>query len=126
MNCFKLAFSNFKRNAESYFLYIFAMIFSVVVYYNFASIKYNPQLTKVQSVNQYVKPLAETAIVIFILFLLFFIWFSNSLFLKQRKREIGIYAFMGVDNSNIGKMFAVEILITGITSLYQDFLLEYF
>lgn len=123
MNCFKLAFSNFKRNAESYFLYIFAMIFSVVVYYNFASIKYNPQLIKVQSINQYVKPLAEVAIVIFVLFLLFFIWFSNSLFLKQRKREIGIYAFMGVDNSNIGKMFAAEILITGITSLLSGLLI---
>lgn len=117
MNCFKLAFSNFKRNAKSYSLYLFAMIFSVAVYYNFVSLKYNPQLLSVQSVNQYVKPLAECSIIIFILFLIFFIWFSNSLFLKQRKREVGIYAFMGVDNSSIGKMFAAEIFIMGVVSL---------
>lgn len=117
MNCFSMAYGNVKRNIKNYTLYIIAMIFSVVVYYNFLSIRYNKQLLEVQSLNIYVKSLSEAVIILLLLFLIFFIWFSNSLFLKQMKKEIGIYAFMGVSNSEIALMFSIEIFFVGIVSI---------
>lgn len=117
MNCFSMAYGNVKRNIKNYTLYIIAMIFSVVVYYNFLSIRYNKQLLEVQSLNIYVKSLSEAVIILLLLFLIFFIWFSNSLFLKQMKKEIGIYAFMGVSNSEIALMFSIEIFFVGILSI---------
>lgn len=117
MNCFSMAYGNVKRNIKNYTLYIIAMIFSVVVYYNFLSIRYNKQLLEVQSLNIYVKSLSEAVIILLVLFLIFFIWFSNSLFLKQMKKEIGIYAFMGVSNSEIALMFSIEIFFVGILSI---------
>lgn len=117
MNCFSMAYGNVKRNIKNYTLYIIAMVFSVVVYYNFLSIRYNKQLLEVQSLNIYVKSLSEAVIILLLLFLIFFIWFSNSLFLKQMKKEIGIYAFMGVSNSEIALMFSIEIFFVGILSI---------
>ena len=35
----------------------------------------------------------------------------------QRKKEIGIYTFMGVDNSRIAAIFAFEEIILGVISL---------
>lgn len=112
-----MAYGNVKRNLKNYTLYIVAMIFSVVVYYNFLSIRYNEQLLKVQSLNVYVKSLSKAVIILLLLFLIFFIWFSNSLFLKQMKKEIGIYAFMGVSNSEIALMFSIEIFFVGVLSI---------
>lgn len=117
MNSFSVAYKNIKRNIKSYVLYIIAMMFSVIVYYNFLSIKYNKQLLEVQSLNMYVKSIANAVIILLLLFLVFFIWFSNSLFLKQMKKEIGIYAFMGISNSEVASMFAIEIFFIGVLSI---------
>jgi len=48
-----------------------------------------------------------------ILFLIFFIMYSGNFFLNQRKKEIAVYAFMGIDNYKIAFMFASEGLLMG-------------
>lgn len=52
-----------------------------------------------------------------IMFLIFFIVYSSNFFLNQRKKEIGVYAFMGIDNYKIALIFASEGLLLGMLSL---------
>lgn len=111
MNSFSIAFSNFKRNIKTYGLYIFSMVFSVIVYYNFISLKYNPDFTKANQATEYIKYTSMAVAFLLLLFIVFFIWYSSSFFLNQRKREIGIYAFMGVTNSEIGLIYSLEVLL---------------
>ncbi|MBU3202042.1 ABC transporter permease [Clostridium estertheticum] len=116
MNSFSIAFDNFKRNVKVYSLYIMSMIFSVIVFYNFVALKYNPDFQKANETNSYIKGTSIAVSYLLLLFIIFFIWFSSSFFLNQRKREIGIYAFMGVSNSQIALIYSIELIFMGITA----------
>lgn len=94
-----------------------AMIFSVAAYYNFLSMRYNPQFLEFKEVSTYVEGTSYTASMLMIMFLIFFIAYSSNFFLSQRKKEIGVYAFMGIDNYKIALIFASEGLLLGILSL---------
>ena len=123
MNSFKLTLMNFRRNIRTYGMYLMAMIFSVATYYNFVSMRYNPQFSEVKDVSNYVYGSSLTTSIVMIWFLIFFIMYSSDFFIKQRKREIGIYAFMGIDNYKIAFIFALEGLLLGIMSLIIGLLL---
>jgi len=117
MNSFKIAIVNFKRNIKTYGLYVMAMIFSVATYYNFLSMRYNPQFLEHEEASGYIQSTAMSASVLMVIFLVFFIVYSTNFFLNQRKKEIGVYAFMGIDNSKVGFIFASEGLLLGLLSL---------
>lgn len=117
MNSFKIAIINFKRNIRTYSLYLMAMVFSVATYYNFVSMRYNPQFLEAKEISAYIEGSSMTASMLMIMFLIFFIAYSSSFFLNQRKREIGVYAFMGIDNYKIALIFASEGLLLGIMSV---------
>lgn len=114
MNSFSIAGNNLKNNIRAYGLHLMAIIFSVAVYYDFISLKYNPEVLSSQSKLNYMSGAAYSTAVVLLVFLIFFIWYSNSFFLRHRKKEIGIYAFMGVNNSQIGYIFAIEGFFMGI------------
>lgn len=123
MSSFKLTIMNFRRNIKTYGMYLMAMIFSVATYYNFVSMRYNPQFQETRDLTIYVQSSSVTASLLMILFLVFFIMYSSNFFLNQRKKEIGVYAFMGIDNYKIAFMFALEGLLLGIMSLVMGLLL---
>jgi Predicted permease. len=116
VSSFKLTIMSFRRNIKTYSMYLMAMIFSVATYYNFVSMRYNPQFQETRDLTIYVQSSAVTASLLMILFLIFFIMYSSNFFLNQRKKEIGVYAFMGIDNYKIAFMFASEGLLLGIMS----------
>jgi putative ABC transport system permease protein len=116
MNSFSIAFDNFKRNIKVYSLYVMSMIFSVLVFYNFVALKYNPDFQKANETSYYIKGASSAVSYLLLLFIIFFIWFSSSFFLNQRKKEIGIYAFMGVSNAQIALIYSIELIFMGITA----------
>ncbi|MFI5359690.1 MAG: FtsX-like permease family protein [Halanaerobiales bacterium] len=117
MNSFKLTIMNFRRNLKTYGLYLMAMVFSVATYYNFTSMRYNPQFLEVKNISMYIESTSMTASILMILFLVFFIMYSSNFFLNYRKKEIGLYGLMGVDNYKVAFIFALEGLLLGIMSL---------
>ncbi|MGH4122731.1 MAG: FtsX-like permease family protein [Clostridium sp.] len=123
MNSFGIAFDNFKRNIKVYSLYIMSMIFSVLVFYNFVALTYNPDFQKANETTHYIKGTSIAVSYLLLLFIIFFIWFSSSFFLNQRKKEIGIYAFMGVSNTQIALIYSIELIFMGITATAAGLLL---
>lgn len=123
MNSFSIAFNNFKRNIKVYSLYIMSMIFSVLVFYNFVELKYNPDFKKAREATHYINDTSAAVSFLLLLFIIFFIWFASSFFLSQRKKEIGIYAFMGVTNSQIALIYAIELIFIGMTSIAAGLIL---
>ncbi|MBU5676407.1 ABC transporter permease [Alkaliphilus sp. MSJ-5] len=117
MNSFKIIFMNFKQNIKTSLLYLCAMIFSVASYYNFLSMRHNPQFLEAQEVSSYVQSASFSASMLMVMFLIFFIVYSSNFFLNQRKKEIGVYAFMGIDNYKIAFIFASEGLLLGTLSV---------
>ncbi|GAA0732202.1 ABC transporter permease [Clostridium oceanicum] len=116
MSLFSIALNNIKKNFKNYFIYIFSMIFSVTIYFIFKSIQYNDEINgALQSVGKLSDAFKASAIVI-ALFSAIFVWYSNTFFIKKRKKEIGLYSLLGIEKKQIGRMLFYETLAIGILS----------
>ncbi len=117
MNAFSLALKLFRSNVKTYTFYIAVMTVAVAVYYDFMALKHNPEVLQTREVLLYAKSAAQITSVVTLIVLVFFMWYSSSFFLKQRTKEIGIYALAGISNAKIGLVFAVESIFIGLTAL---------
>ncbi|WP_454054207.1 FtsX-like permease family protein [Clostridium sp. Marseille-Q7071] len=127
MNSFKMALRNCKNNIRVYYFHLIAMTISVAILFNFQSLRYGETIKNFDKVGDgYCAIMLKTITVMLIVFLVFFIWFSTNIFLKQRKKEIGIYAFMGIDNYQIGSIFFFETLLLGLFSILLGIIIGIF
>lgn len=118
MSLFALAYSNFKRSVREYRALVMALAFTVLIFFNFQNVIYSDSMDVLMTMNkEYIDIVVEAASLVFGVFLFFFIWYSTNVFLNQRKKEIGIYTFMGLDNVRIGKMYALEAAFIGLAAL---------
>ena len=67
--------------------------------------------------SDYIAIIIQVISIVLIIFVFFFIWYATNVFLSQRKKEIGIFTFMGLDNVKIGKMYVIEVAMIGLLSL---------
>ena len=87
MGLFDIAVKYIKRNFYNYFLYFLSMIFSIMIYFTFTSIEYNSQVQKVVGSSVQFSNVFKSAAVVIAVFVAIFIWYSNSFFIRKRKKE---------------------------------------
>ncbi|MDU3549548.1 MAG: ABC transporter permease, partial [Clostridium sp.] len=96
MSVFNIAYNNFKNNIKVYTMFFISMIFSVVILSNFLIMMDGEAMKVLGDMNEeYSKLILQVITVILVIFMFFFIWYASNIFLRNRKKEIGIYAFMG-------------------------------
>lgn len=118
MKMTKLAFLNFKNSLKSYLSLIISMSFAILVFYNFQNITYSEMFTVLGEHNKsYIDILVRVICFVLGCFLFFYIWYATNVFLTKRKKEIGIYVFMGLSNQKIGKLYMLETTFIGISAL---------
>lgn len=123
MSLVRLAFSNVKRSVRQFSALILTLTFSIFIFYNFQNVVYSDSMdVLIQFNKEYINTVVHAATVVFTIFLFFFIWYATNVFLNQRKKEIGIFIFMGLDNARIGKMYAIEAALTGFFALVAGLL----
>lgn len=110
MNAISLAYKNMKSNMAIYKLHFLALVFSVMAYYQFTAMRYNPEVLSISS-QEMVATLGHVTAIMLLVFLTYFSWYSSSFFLNQRKKEIGLYTLMGVTTYKVGFIYAMENLI---------------
>jgi putative ABC transport system permease protein len=106
-----------ERNFMQYFLYFGSMIISVLIFFIFVSIQYNGEVQAAATDSVKINTAFQAASIVLLIFVALFIWYSNSFFTKRRKKEIGLYALMGLRKKQIGWMLFFENLILGLMSL---------
>ena len=117
MSVFSIAFNNFKNNIKIYSMFFVSMIFSVTVLSNFFILMNGESLKVLEKANaEYTKMIMQLISVILIIFIFFFIWYTSNIFLKNRKKEIGLFTFMGVESKTIGKIYFFEMMLGGLFS----------
>ena len=62
MTLFSLARKNIQRNLSNYFLYIASMVFSIVIYFTFVTLKYNDDLSALKQSSQQIKGLMTSVL----------------------------------------------------------------
>ncbi|MGE7674946.1 FtsX-like permease family protein [Lysinibacillus sp. NPDC094403] len=126
MTLFSLARKNIQRNLSNYFLYIASMVFSIVIYFTFVTLKYNDDLSSLKEFSQQIKGLMSASSVVLLFFIIIFIAYSNSFFMKKRKKEVALYSLLGVRKQKIGLMLFFENLVIGLVSLVLGIVLGFF
>lgn len=123
MTLFNLALKNIRRNLGSYMIYFISMVFSIMIYYVFTSIQYNGQVVALREIKNSVEATFRTSSIVVAMFAGIFIWYSNSFFIKRRKKEVALYSLMGVKKRQIGRMLFYENLMMGILALVTGIIL---
>lgn len=123
MTLFSIARKNIRKNLKNYLLYFASMIFSILIYFTFVSLKYDETIAATTESSTSISALFNAASVILIIFVAIFIWYSNSFFTRKRKKEIGLYSLLGVRKKQIGRMLCYENFLMGILSLFIGIIL---
>ncbi|MFU8649675.1 FtsX-like permease family protein [Lysinibacillus sp. RSDA_15] len=126
MTLFSLARKNIQRNLSNYFLYIASMVFSIVIYFTFVTLKYNDDLSALKQSSQQIKGLMSASSVVLLFFIVIFMGYSNSFFMKKRKKEVALYSLLGVRKQKIGLLLFFENLVIGLVSLVLGIVLGFF
>ena len=115
MSLFELAFNNCKSNIKSYLMLFISMVFSVIVLCNMQILCHGETMNALREMNPYIMDaIFQIMVVLLTLFILFFTWYASNTFLRKRKKEIGIYLFMGVDIRTISRLYLLENLFLGV------------
>ncbi|WP_371068875.1 ABC transporter permease [Sediminibacillus sp. JSM 1682029] len=116
MNINQLIFRNLKKNLKNYYLYVFALIFSVALYFAFVTMQYDPAMDEAKSG---IKGAAgvRAASVLLVAIVSVFLLYANNLFIKRRSKEIGLFQLIGMTKNRIFRILSAENLIIYFGSL---------
>lgn len=117
MKMIRLAFINFRNSFKSYLSLVLSLSFTIMILYNFQNIIYSDIFAVLGQHNkEYIDIIVQVVTIVLLCFMFFFIWYAMNVFLTKRKREIGIYIFMGMSNGKIGGLYVIETGFVGITA----------
>lgn len=118
MRMTKLALMNVKNSFKSYLALVISLAFTILVLYNFQNLIYSGIFVVLGEQNSYlINTLIQMITIVLVCFMFFFIWYATNVFLAKRKKEIGIYIFMGLCNQKIGKLYMIETTFIGTSAL---------
>lgn len=127
---FKLAKRNMKRSMKEYAIYFITLVFSIALYYTFNTINDQKVLLDLDgtwdSAFKSITIFMNMASVFVVFILAFLILYSNNFLIRRRKKELGIYLTLGMENRGISKILFIETLILGIVSLALGLILGIF
>ena len=105
-----------RKNIKSYYLYVFALVFSVSLYYSFVTLQYNPAI--VNEIGTGRSSAALKAASYLLLFIVtFFVLYANKLFMNRRSKEIGLYQLVGMSKSLVARLIAIENIILWFSAI---------
>ncbi|MBO0994413.1 FtsX-like permease family protein [Bacillus sp. SD088] len=126
MTLFELAAKNIKRNIKHYALYIGATVFSIIIYFTFATLKYSDNISGLAETSRQTKSIMSASAFVLMIFVAIFILYSNTFFMKKRKKEVALYSLLGVRKRTIGFLLFFENMMIGIISLVIGVVLGFF
>lgn len=126
MTLFDLVVKNIRRNIKHYALYIGATVFSIIIYFTFAILKYSENISSLMDTSMKIKGIMSASAFVLIIFAMTFILYSNTFFIKKRKKEVALYSLLGLKKNKIGFMLFFENMMIGLISLIIGLVLGFF
>lgn len=117
MNINLLILKNLKKNLSNYYLYVFALIFSVALYFSFVTLQYDPSMDEVKGSVKGAASL-RAASVLLVAIVCIFLMYANNIFIKRRSKEIGLFQLIGMTKNKIFRILSAENLILYFGSLF--------
>ncbi|GAB3057384.1 bacitracin ABC transporter permease BceB [Salinicoccus sesuvii] len=111
MSLNRLIFKNFFRNLKNYGLYVFALVFSVSLYFSFVLMSKDDSAADELASGTMMSTGFLVGSVLLIIIIVTFVMFANSIFLKRRNTELALFQLIGL---NISKVFRILLLENAI------------
>jgi len=102
-----LIFRNLKKNLKNYYLYVFALIFSVALYFAFVTLQYDPAMNETKDSIKGAAAI-KAASVLLVGIVSIFLLYANNIFIKRRSKEIGLFQLIGMTKSKIFRILTAE------------------
>ena len=98
-----IIFRNLRKNLKSYYLYVFALIFSVALYFSFVTLQYDPSMDEVAASTKGAAAIGTSSVLLIVIVGIFLLY-ANTIFIKRRSKEIGLFQLIGLTK---GKIFGI-------------------
>ncbi|GAE06335.1 bacitracin export permease protein BceB [Paenibacillus sp. JCM 10914] len=110
MNINDLIYRNLKKNIKNYYLYVFALIFSVGLYFSFVTLQYDPAMDEAAGSIKGGAALGASSVLL-VGIVAIFLLYANTIFIKRRSKEIGLFQLIGLTKGRIFRILSAENLI---------------
>ncbi|WP_240371399.1 FtsX-like permease family protein [Anoxybacteroides rupiense] len=116
MSINQIIFRSLRKNLKNYYLYVFALIFAVALYFSFVTLQYDPALNEMKGTVKGAAAI-RAASVLLIAIVGVFLFYANAIFIKRRSKEIGLFQLIGMTKGKISRMLTAENFILYYSSL---------
>ena len=119
----KLALRNVRRSVRDYTLYFLTLFFGVCVFYVFNSLENQWVMRALMENSRNVDyagaivRLIDLVSVFVTAVLAFLILYANHFLLRRRKRELGLYLLLGMEQRQVAFLLFLETLVIGLAAL---------
>lgn len=117
MNLFTIAKKNLKKNFSMYSLYLFSTSFIIMVFFSFVTFSNNEVILRRISRDGRVETMSKAILIFLMCFVIFYMSYSNSFFIKRRVKELAIYALLGFKKTSMIVLLFFENLLICLSSL---------
>ena len=117
LTLFDLVKKSMRKNLKHYYLYFFALIFSVMLYFVFATLQQDGAIIQQAGESKTFSSAFKVAGVLLIGISGIFIIYANTLFLNRRSREIGLYQLIGLTKNAVARMLIIENILLSAGAL---------
>lgn len=101
---------NLRKNIKHYYLYVFALIFSSSLYFSFVTLQYDPSMDETKGSVKGAAALAAASVLL-VAIVAIFLLYANTIFIKRRSREIGLFQLIGLTKTRILGVITAENMI---------------
>ncbi|MDQ0919052.1 FtsX-like permease family protein [Paenibacillus sp. V4I5] len=116
MSINQLIVQNLKSNIKHYYLYVFALMFSVALYFAFVTLQYDPALDQTKGTIKGAASIRAASILLVAIVAIFNLY-ANNIFVKRRSKEIGLLQLIGMTKGAIFRILSAENFILYFGSL---------
>ncbi|MCA0993834.1 ABC transporter permease [Pseudalkalibacillus hwajinpoensis] len=107
---------NLKKNLKNYYLYVFALVFSVGLYFSFVTLQYDPGVDNMETSAKMAAAIKAASVMLVVIVTVFLVY-ANSIFIKRRGKEIGLFQLIGMTKGRIFRILTIENLLIYIGSM---------
>ncbi|MFT8320155.1 MAG: ABC transporter permease [Bacillus sp. (in: firmicutes)] len=116
MNINQLILRNLLKNIKNYYLYLFALIFSVALYFSFVTLQYDPSMDATKGSLKGAASIRAASILL-VAIVAVFLFYANMIFTKRRSKEIGLFQLIGMTKNRIFRILITENVLLYFGSL---------
>ncbi len=112
----RLAADGIRKNKRLYVPYILTCIGMIVMQYIILYLRYDPTIAAMKGGGE-VRVMMSFGTLVVAIFSCIFLFYTNTFLMRRRKKEFGLYAVLGMNKRNIGRILLWESLLTAGLSL---------